>query len=207
MRKPGPGCAAGVEHVAPAYPSDLSDDEFAHIEPWLPPPQGWGRPWAHPLREILDGIFYVARTGCQWRQLPHEYPPWPTVYWWFRRFRLDGTWAALNTALREQLRRAVGRQPQPSAAILDSQSVKTTSLGGVHGYDGAKKLRGRKRHNLVETQGLLLTVTVHSAEVQDRAAVPLVLAGAQKRFPRVEHLWANQGYTGTGKAWIEEHLG
>ena len=101
----------------------------------------------------------------------------------------------------------MGRHPQPSAAILDSQSVKTTSVGGVHGYDGAKKLSGRKRHVLVETQGLLLTVTVHSAELQDRAAVPLVLAGARERFPRIDHLWVDQGYTGTGKQWIEERLG
>ena len=102
---------------------------------------------------------------------------------------------------------APGRHPQPSAAILDSQSVKTTSVGGIRGYDGAKKLSGRKRHLLVETQGLVLTAKVHTAELQDRAAVPLVLAGAKQQFPRVEHLWVDQGYTGSGKQWIEEHLG
>jgi putative transposase len=189
------------------YPTDLSDAEFACLAAHLPTPHPRGRPWRHPRREILDAIFYVVRTGCQWRSLPHEYPPWSTVHYWFRLWRLDGTWERLNTALREQLRLAVGRDRQPSAAILDSQSVKTTSVGGVRGYDGAKKLNGRKRHLLVETQGLVLKAKVHSAELQDRAAVPLVLAGAREQFPRVGHLWVDQGYTGTGKTWIEEHLG
>jgi putative transposase len=190
-----------------AYPSDLSDAEFAVLEPHLPPPRPRGRPWRWPLRAILDGIFYIIRTGAQWRQLPHEYPPWPTVYWWFRRWRLDATWERLNAALRERLRVRVGRQPQPSAGILDSQSVKTTTVGGVHGYDGAKKVNGRKRHLLVETQGLVLRARVHTAALQDRAAVPLLLEGAAQQFPRVERVWVDQGYTGTGRAWIEHELG
>src|SRR5262249_17797485 len=137
------------------YSSDLSDREWAILVPVLPPPKPGGRPRTVNLRQIVDGIFHVLRSGCQWRLLPREYGPWSTVYAYFRRWRLDGTWERLHTTLRERLRRAVGRQPTPSAAILDSQSVKTSERGGPHGDDGAKKLSGRKRHLLVDTLGLV----------------------------------------------------
>jgi len=118
--------------------------------------------------------------------LPHEFAPWQTAYHYFRLWRLDGTWEYLNTVLREQLRTSIGRNPQPSAGIIDSQSVRTTGVGGVRGYDGAKRVNGRKRHVLVDSGGL---------------------EGADGQFPRVEHVWVDQGYTGTGKTWIEQNLG
>ena len=190
------------------YPSDLSDAEWQKIEPLIPKPKSnRGRKRKHSIREILNGIFYIVRAGCAWRMLPHDLPPWKTVYHYFHIWRKDGTWAHINAALRAEVREAEDRNSQPSAAILDSQSVKTTSVKGVRGYDAGKKIKGRKRHILVDTIGLLLVVVVHAADIQDRDGTKLVLKQAKDLFPRLLLIWADGGYAGQLIDWVKAACG
>jgi putative transposase len=185
-----------------SYPTDLSNKQWKLLENMLPPPEQLGRKRSVNLREIVNALCYLARSGCQWRMLPKEFPKWQTVYYYFSRWRETESFVALNQKLRQKIRFLAGKQANPSAAIIDSQSVKTDEQAQLKGYDAGKKVKGRKRHILVDTLGLLLKAKVLSADIQDRDGAKMLFSEIKEQMPRLQLIWADGGYRGKLIVWI-----
>ena len=178
-----------------AYTTDLTDEQWAILAPLIPPEKTGGRKREVNMREVVNAILYLNRAGCQWDMLPHDLLPKSTVYDYFAAWRNDGTWQRLVDALRARVRIQAGREATPSAASIDSQTVKSTEQGGEHGYDGGKKINGRKRHILVDTMGLLLAVVVTTAALDDGAAAASVVSRLDpKDYPRLQKIWGDNKY-------------
>ena len=189
------------------YASDVSDAEWAQIETLLPVPKRLGRPRTTQMRQVVNAMLYLLTTGCQWRLLPKEFPPFSTVQRFFYRWRDAGLWQTINHFLVMRTREAAGREASPTAGVLDSQSVKTTEAAGPRGYDAGKKIKGRKRHVLTDTNGLLVAAVVHQADIQDRDGAPLVLASARYLYPWLRHVFADGAYSGAKLDTALENIG
>ncbi|SEU39374.1 putative transposase [Stigmatella erecta] len=189
------------------YPSDLNDAQWQLVEPFVRGNSVGPQPVVHPRREVLNAILYVSRTGVQWRYLPHDFPDWQSVYAYFRQWKKDGTLKLVHDVLRGKVRQKAGRSPQPTAGILDSQSVKSDVQALTRGYDANKKVKGRKRHLLVDTLGLLLVAWISTADVQDRDATGAVLPLAAEQFPTLQKVWADSAYEGPRVERIAQQAG
>lgn len=191
-----------------AYDTDVTEEQWLLIQPLFPVNAGRGRPTTLDLLMVINAIFYLVRTGCQWRNLPQNFPKWQSVYYYFRKWSKDGTWSKVNETVRKLERQKRGREPEPTGAIVDSQSIKTTEAGGERGFDGGKNINGRKRHTVTDTVGNLLAVIVTAANIQDRE-------GAKEAFSQltadtvasVQKIWADGSYRGEDFLnWVQEAL-
>jgi transposase len=189
------------------YASDTTDEEWKVIEPFMPPAAARGRQRTTDLRSVVNALFYIAQTGCQWRMLPKDFPPFTTVQAYFYPWRDEGRWKTINHALVMQAREAGGREASPTAGVIDSQSVKTTEAGGLRGFDAGKKVKGRKRHILTDTTGMVVGAVVHRADIQDRDGAPMVLASIRSAYPWLRHVFADTAYAGKKLEHAIDRLG